>query len=135
MSRVGCSLSGQRGACSTTLTPPTLSMNGVFREAYELTRATDVNRVETVVTVRFRTLPDVRRPFEGVVESRFGIAVNGQEGHAIGTAQAYWKDGSVQVRLLPTSPWWVADRPLESTLTYSDGGVQLETVRLEVPSP
>ena len=110
----------------------------VSEEAYELTRATvrQPGRESAVVTVRFQpALPDVRRPFEGVVESRFGIAVNGQEGHAIGTAQAYWKDGSVQVRLLPTSPWWVADRPLESTLTYSDGGVQLETVRLEVPSP
>lgn len=106
--------------------------------AYELTRATvrQPGRESSVATVRFQpALPDIRRPFSGIVESRFGIAINGQEGHAVGTAQAFWQDGEAHVRLIPEAPWWVADRPMESTLTYSEGGVQLKTERMDVSSP
>ena len=105
----------------------------VSGDSYELTRATvrQPGRESAVATVRFQpALPDVRRPFSGVVESRFGISINGQEGHAVGSARVFWKEGRAHVQLIPEAPWWVADRPLESTMTFSDGGVELKTIRI-----
>ena len=103
---------------------------------YELHEASvqQPGREANVTTVRFQpALPDMRRHFEGVVESRFGVAINGQPGLAMGRVQSFWQGDKAVVRIIPEAPWWVADRPMESHLKYSDEGVQIDIQRIELP--
>ena len=72
-------------------------------------------------------LPDVRRPFEGVVTANFRMDINGQEGHGTGIVAAQWIDGAVHLEVLPTAPWWLESRPLHSEVSYpGDGSAEVE---------
>lgn len=75
-------------------------------------------------------LPDLRRPFEGRWTGRFVIDVNGQPNHAIGTIEAWWADDEAHVRVLPTEPWWAADRPMETVISYGLGAADVEFLRI-----
>lgn len=97
--------------------------------------AWQVGRAAPVTVLRLApALPDLSRPFDGTAESRFSLAVNGQEGHGVGTLTARWQDGdTVALALRPTAPWWLADRPMDGTLRYdADGGVVLTMGRVAV---
>jgi hypothetical protein len=88
-----------------------------------------------VTTLRLSpALPDLSRPFAGTAASRFSLAVNGQEGHGVGTLTARWQDqDTVALALRPEQPWWLADRPMDGTLRYdADGGVVLTMGRVAV---
>ena len=76
-------------------------------------------------------LPDMRRRFEGTVESRFIMHVNGEQGHGTGVVATMWTDeDSLLVRFTPTNPWGLADRPMESRIRFNqDGTVDVRTVR------
>ena len=78
-------------------------------------------------------LPDVRRAFEGVHRSDFMLNVNGQEGHGVGTITAEWADDNrVILHITPSDPWWLADRPMQSTIHYNtDGSVDVRTRRID----
>lgn len=79
-------------------------------------------------------LPDLRRPFEGVVESRFSMDVHGQQGHGTGLLRARWEGEAAVLELIPTAPRWLADRPMRTTLRYpGDGSVLVETTRIDQP--
>ena len=80
-------------------------------------------------------LPDLRRPFEGEHTSTFVMDVNGQAGHGKGMVRVWWNDASeVHVQLLPTSPHWLASRPMETTIVYlADGAVDVFTRRVVAP--
>lgn len=75
-------------------------------------------------------LPDVRRKFEGVIQGRFVIEVNGQPGMAVGRVESFWEESEFVLRLLPESPWWVADRPMETRISYGDEGVDVHIDRI-----
>jgi len=78
-------------------------------------------------------LPDLRRPFEGQIRSQFVMDVNGQRGHGTGTITATWVDPhTVRVAVIPTEPWWLADRPMESIIRFTgDGDVDVRTRRVD----
>jgi hypothetical protein len=78
-------------------------------------------------------LPDLRRPFEGELRSQFVMDVNGQRGHGTGTITATWVDAqTVRMTVTPTEPWWLADRPMESIIRFTDeGAVDVRTRRVD----
>lgn len=77
-------------------------------------------------------LPDLRRPWDGVARSGYRMDVNGQIGHGIGEISARWTDDdTVELRIRPTTPWWVADRPMQTTVVYEADAVVVQTVRVE----
>jgi hypothetical protein len=78
-------------------------------------------------------LPDLRRHFEGEISSQFVMDVNGQRGHGTGTITATWVDTqTVRVTVTPTEPWWLADRPMESIIRFTDeGAVDVRTRRVD----
>ena len=95
--------------------------------------AWQVGREGPVTVLRLSpALPDLSRPFAGTAHSRFALAVNGQEGHGVGTLSATWPDAdTVALALRPEAPWWLADRPMDGTLRYDDeGGVSLTMGRV-----
>ena len=77
-------------------------------------------------------LPDVRRTFDGTHRSSFLMDVNGERGHGTGHIDVKWEDTqSVNVTVTPTAPWWLADRPMQSTIRFNDdGSVDVRTVRV-----
>lgn len=79
------------------------------------------------------SLPDLRRPFTGHFEGRFVIDIDGQQSHAIGDVDAWWEDGEAHLKVLPTAPWFVADRPMETTVSYDKSGAHVITERIPVP--
>jgi hypothetical protein len=75
-------------------------------------------------------LPDLRRPFEGELVSRFTMDVGEEKGHGCGTIAAKWIDPStVEVALRPADPRWLADRPMTTTIRYADGAATVATAR------
>lgn len=76
----------------------------------------------------FPALPDLRCRFDGTLESTFVMDVGGQPNHATGNVQAYWlNDGQAcALNILPTAPWWVTDRPTQTTIRYEAGNVQIQ---------
>lgn len=77
-----------------------------------------------------RALPDLRRPFDGTVESRFVMDIGDQRAHGVGVIRARWEDGAAVVEIVPTAHADLATRPLESTVRLEeDGSVRVETVR------
>jgi len=80
-------------------------------------------------------LPDLRRTFEGEHTSTFAMDVNGQIGHGKGEVRAWWiNDSELHVRLSPTSPDWLASRPMETTILFlADGSVDVFTRRIVAP--
>jgi hypothetical protein len=76
-------------------------------------------------------VPDLRRPFPGVVTSRFAVDVAGQEGHGTGELRCSWTDAdTVRVDMIPTAPRWFADRPLRAEIHYTDGAVTTHIARI-----
>ncbi len=76
-----------------------------------------------------RALPDLRRPFEGRATSRFALDINGQPGHGTGTLEAWWTAEGPVVEMRPSAPWWLAERPMRTTVRFTDDGEAL--VRIE----
>ncbi len=74
-------------------------------------------------------LPDLRRPFNGKVTSKFVIDVGGQKGFAVGTAVASFGDAGAKVVLEPSAPEWAAARPLTTTVNFKDGMAYVSTRR------
>jgi len=90
-------------------------------EALELSKlqVEQWGRDESTCEVTFSpSLPDFRIDFEGTVESLFVIDVNGQRGHARGKVVVSSEGEEATLSVLPQSPWWVADRPLESRIRF-----------------
>lgn len=76
-------------------------------------------------------LPDLRRPFEGTVRSRYVIDVNGQPSHAVGWLEARWEEGEAVVDILPEAPEWTVDRPMQSRVRHgADGRVAVAVARV-----
>jgi hypothetical protein len=71
-------------------------------------------------------LPDITRPFAGVVVRNFAVRVNGQP-HGHGTVTAACDGDVTTVDLVPTAPWWFAERPVRSTITAEDGAWRVES--------
>lgn len=92
------------------------------------------NKPEAGVTITFSpALPDMRRPFEGNFTSNFVMDIAGQNNNAIGTMTASWKDGQAILTVNPTAPWWVTDRPMQTTIEYNS---QTAKVNIEMlPNP
>jgi hypothetical protein len=78
------------------------------------------------------SLPDLRRPFDGRFHGRFVLDVDGQQSHAVGNVEAWWDGGTPHLKVVPTAPWFVADRPMETTVTYGGGGAHVRTTRIPV---
>lgn len=74
-------------------------------------------------------LPDLRRPFEGRLVSRYVVDVNGQQGHAVGRLEAWWDGEVARVALIPEAPPWTVDRPMETTVTFGEGTAHVQIVR------
>ncbi len=76
-------------------------------------------------------LPDLRRRFSGTLVSRYVIDIGTGEGHAVGSLEATWTADGPQVRMIPESPWWTADRPMITTVRFpGDGTAQVNIVRV-----
>jgi hypothetical protein len=114
--------------------------NGICRFAYrfidgELTQIS-VAQVgvenETFTLWLNPALPDLRRPFTGVVASELRMDVGGQAGHGTGQVRAQWLDeDTVSLDIVPSKPHWLSDRPLRSIIRYlPDGGVTVRTERV-----
>ncbi len=76
-------------------------------------------------------LPDLSRPFNGRHTVDFVMHVNGQRGHGLGTLTAYWDDATtVHVAFTPSTPHWLADRPMLSRIEFGvQGVVDQRTIR------
>lgn len=80
-------------------------------------------------------LPDVRRRFAGVAESRFAADVAGQRGNGTGVVRAWWvDDDTVRVELRPEAPRWFADRPMDVTVRYVGDAVRVVAERVPEPA-
>lgn len=78
-------------------------------------------------------LPDLRRPFEGTIQSTFIMDVNGQKSHAYGIIEASWTKEGVQLRIIPQAPWWVKDRPMQSLIKMDgEGAAEIKIQRIDV---
>jgi hypothetical protein len=74
-------------------------------------------------------IPDVRRRWEGLAEGRFVLDVGGQPSHGQGRYEARWEGDGVRLTLRPTSPAWLADRPVEVTIrAVAEGGYAVRSV-------
>ena len=77
-------------------------------------------------------LPDLSRHFEGRATSRFRLDINGQAGHGTGTVTAWWDGDVARIMLAPDAPRWLADRPMQGSVSFRpDGAVLLEMQRTE----
>lgn len=116
---------------------PVVTLRYHFVEG-ELDAATAVQAGDPtpLVSVRFRPrLPDLRRRFDGVAESRFVIDVNGRAGHGIGCARARWEGDAARLVVLPSAPGWFADRPLVHTLRFDGASASLTAARTDPQEP
>lgn len=92
------------------------------------------NKENAGVRIEFSpALPDLRRPFEGEYSSNFVMDIAGENNNATGTFTASWKDGKAQLKVTPTAPWWVLDRPMLTTIEYQ-GGKALVGIEM-LPAP
>lgn len=81
-------------------------------------------------------LPDLRRPFEGRYTSNFVLDIEGQHRNAKGTITVEWVEGTAQVTLTPTDPWWVTDRPMRTIIQYTtEGTVEVGITMLPASTP
>jgi hypothetical protein len=75
-------------------------------------------------------LPDLRRPFAGEIRSAFAMDVGEEEGHGCGSFVAKWVDATtVELAIRPTSPRWLADRPMTTRIHYEGTTATVETAR------
>jgi hypothetical protein len=84
-----------------------------------------------------RALPDLRRPFEGSATSRFSLDVHGQAGHGTGTITCWWGDDGPVVEMRPSAPWWLAERPMQTLVRFTEDGESVVSIsRIPVtPTP
>jgi hypothetical protein len=84
-----------------------------------------------IATFVFRpALPDLRRPFQGTVESGFVIDVAGQPAHGKGRVRVTGGASPV-VEMIPEEPRWFADRPMRTTIERLPDGYHMRTVRTD----
>lgn len=90
-----------------------------------------------VVDMVFRpALPDLSRPFLGIIESDFAVDIAGQRGHGTGRIRCRWTDDdTVTVEMIPTAPEWFADRPMVSDIRVTGSGVTTRIRRVGVGTP
>jgi len=76
-------------------------------------------------------LPDLTRPFLGEHVVDFVMDVNGQQGHGAGRIKAAWADPhTIVLHFEPSSPSWLASRPMMTTIRFTaDGSVDVRTTR------
>ena len=76
-------------------------------------------------------LPDLTRPFVGEHVVDFVMDVNGQQGHGAGRIKAAWADPhTIVLQFEPSSPSWLASRPMMTTIRFTaDGSVDVRTTR------
>lgn len=101
-------------------------------EALELAAAEVVQpgRSDAVTRVTFApAIPDLRRRFSGRPSGRFVVDVNGQANHAVGAWAAWWDADGPHVAITPEAPWWVADRPMETRVSWTEGAADVSIVR------
>jgi hypothetical protein len=57
--------------------------------------------------------------------------VGGQRGHGTGKIEARWLDAdTVELRLTPTAPDWLVDRPMRTRIVYGPGATAtVHTIR------
>jgi hypothetical protein len=75
-----------------------------------------------------RSLPDLRRPFEGRAVVRFSMDINGQRGHGTGTMEAWWTPEGPVLEMRPEAPWWLAERPMRTEIRYAEDGASTVTI-------
>ena len=118
--------------------PPTQADGGGELRELQAAEVTQTGCELPLLQLRLdRALPDLRRPFEGRAISRFALDINGQQAHGTGTIEAWWGDAGPVVEMRPSAPWWLAERPMRTTIHYSEQGeavVHIERIPLE-PSP
>jgi hypothetical protein len=78
-------------------------------------------------------LPDLRRPFTGTATSRFMMDVGEETGHGTGEIHAQWtQPDTLELRLSPSAPDWLVDRPMRTTIIYRpDGSTTVRTTRTD----
>jgi len=103
--------------------PVTDAVNGGAVRELQGARVTQAGHELPVLQLRLdRALPDLRRRFEGHATSRFVMDINGQQAHGTGTLEAWWTRNGPVVEMRPSAPWWLAERPMRTTITYTDQG-------------
>ena len=75
-------------------------------------------------------LPDLARPFAGIVQRNFVMRINDQI-HGYGTIEAEWIGVGATVRIRPIAPSWFAARPMETTVIFDSTGAIVTTVRVD----
>lgn len=81
-----------------------------------------------------RPLPDLRYPFRDTFSTRFVLDIGTQKSHGIGRVETYWQDEQIVLNMIPTAPWWVADRPMKTIVEILDGKrvrVNIRRVKLQ----
>ncbi|MCA9520819.1 MAG: hypothetical protein KC609_07595 [Myxococcales bacterium] len=73
-------------------------------------------------------LPDLRRPFDGVVSRRFLLFVNGLC-HGYGRMSAKASDDGAELAITPIAPRWFQARPMQSRLTVRGDRLELRCER------
>ncbi len=93
------------------------------------------NKKEKGVRLEFSPpLPDLRRPFTGKFTSNFVMDIAGENNNATGTVTAFWENNQAVLLVNPEKPWWVADRPMKTTITYSENKATLDIDMLPDPT-
>ena len=118
--------------------PPTQDMQGGEVRELHGGSVEQVGHDLPVLQLRLdRALPDLRRPFEGRATSSFVLDINGQQAHGTGTLEAWWTPDGPVVEMRPTAPWWLAERPMRTTIQYGeDDEVIVSIARIPVePTP
>lgn len=94
----------------------TLRWSFVDRELKSVTVTQSGRPTPTFHAAFAPAIPDLTRSFDGTWTGRFVFDVNGQEGHATGELVARSGEGVGTLEVVGEAPWWVAARPLRSTV-------------------
>lgn len=95
---------------------------GTNRQELEVAYVQQWNKQEQGTRITFAPpLPDIRCPFEGQYRSDFVIDMNGQKSNAVGEVIVEWLDGKASITIVPTAPWWMVDRPMQTLISYEKG--------------
>lgn len=106
----------------------------VHYDALELVRISvnQYGRAVPTTQITFSpALPDLRRSFDGRQVSRYVIDVNGQESYAVGTAEAWWSETGVKLKVTPEAPKWTQQRPMTTSINYMTDRADVTIQRVE----